>query len=180
LASADFINWVERRGLSLRRILNLGPLDVLDPERLAQKMGIPIYTPYDIEGLSPEILTHLLSSDGWSAGSLPLQGGKWVILINPTHPPTRNRATLMEELSHIYLGHPPSKIENNNGFMERSYKKTHETQAYWVGAAALLPSTLMSNTKARGMSRHLLATGCGVSEDLVKFRENVTGIKLVH
>lgn len=86
----------------------------------------------------------------------------------------------MEELSHIYLKHPPSKLQTRDGFVERSYKKTYETQAYWVGAAALLPLAVMINAKRNETSRYNLASSYGVSTGLVKFRENVTGTRLSH
>lgn len=180
MAAKDFINWVERRSIILRGMLSLGPLDVLDPLKLAQQMDVPVCTPYDILGLPTALLAQLLSGDGdsWSAGALPLPGNKWVILFNPTHPPTRIRATLMEELSHIFLKHPPSKIETKNGLIERTYKKSFETQAFWVGAAALLPITVMNKSKKSGITRQILANTYGVSIDLVKFRENVTRIIL--
>ena len=79
-----------------------------------------------------------------------------MIILNPIHPDTRKRATLMEELSHIYLGHAPSKLTVvDGGLAFRSFKKTQETEAYWVGAAALVPRVALE----RGKTQRLEARG---------------------
>src|SRR5947209_10599131 len=89
-----------------------------------------------------------------------------------THAPTRIRATVMEELAHIYLEHPPSQLISVNGLCMRSFKKTHETQAYWVGAAALVPLAILQHAQRAGRCRDDVAIDCGVSAKLVGFREN--------
>jgi hypothetical protein len=60
----------------------------------------------------------------------------------------------------------------------RSYKKSQETQAYWTGSAALVPLALMKQSQATGIQREALAKHCGVSVDLIKFRETITKVKL--
>ena len=60
----------------------------------------------------------------------------------------------------------------------RSCKKSQETQAYGVGAAALVPMKLLQHAQSNLTAREKLAHYCGVSVDLVTFREKVTGVKL--
>jgi len=105
--------------------------------------------------------------------------GDVVIVLNPNHPETRKHATLMEELSHIHLAHTPTQlIVIDGGPAFRSFKKTQETQAYWVGAAALVPRAALERAKRNKADRQVLAKYFGVSRDLVAFRENVTGVRL--
>ncbi len=85
----------------------------------------------------------------------------------------------MEEISHIHLGHKPSKFTIMDGLLTtRSYNKSQEKQAFCVGSAALVPSALLRHAKSRGISKKNLADKCGVSHQLASMRENITGIKL--
>jgi Zn-dependent peptidase ImmA (M78 family) len=159
----------------------LTPLAPLDPFKLAEKMLATVVSPSDIPGLNSNCLHQLLmvDSDAWSAGSIRISQQGVMIILNPIHPDTRKRATLMEELSHIYLGHAPSKLTVvDGGLAFRSFKKTQETEAYWVGAAALVPRVALERARRNGSKRGLVANYFGVSVRLVSFRENVTGIRL--
>lgn len=180
VASKHFVDWVERHGLRMRRRLALLPAAPLDPFLLAQTMQVPVITPHDIIQLDANCLAELLGSGArsWSGGSLHLPDGRAVVVLNPTHAATRNRATLMEELVHIDLQHPPSQIMRSGGLTMRSYNKTNETQAYWIGTAALVTRQRLQMAERVGATRESVANECGVSRDLVKFREQVTGIRL--
>jgi hypothetical protein len=161
-------------------MLSLPPHSALNPFDLAPSLQATIIDLTALDGLSPEDSQQLLvtDSESWSAGSIHLPGGRVGIMLNPTHAPTRIRATVMEELAHIYLKHPPSQLISVNGLAMRSFKKTHETQAYWVGAAALVPLVVLRHAQNGRRSRGDVASDCGVSSKLVSFRENVTGIRL--
>ena len=144
-------------------------------------MKVHVISPKDIPGISQIVLHQLLIKDpsSWSACSLCLPHGDIVVVMNPTHANTRIRATLMEELAHIHLGHQPSQIiKTDGGIALRSFKKSKETEAYWVGAAALITRSQLKDTQRKSLTRGNLARKCGVSVALVKFRENVAGIKL--
>jgi hypothetical protein len=107
---------------------------------LARDMKARVITPSEICGLDAGCLNQLLvgDSDAWSAGSLRLPDGEVVVVLNPNHPATRKCATLMEELSHLHLGHRPTQlILIDGGPAFRSFKKSQETEAYWVGAARI-------------------------------------------
>jgi hypothetical protein len=180
MASKQFIEWVERQGLRMRRRLALPSHGSLDPYALAPAMGVVVLTPQDIAGLSPDCVEELLGSSAshWSGGCLHLPDGRAIVVLNPTHADTRKRATLMEELVHIDLRHPPSQIVRAGGMAMRSYQKSKETEAYWVGSAALVTRHQLQVAAQLGMTRGMVAIDCGVSEALVKFREQVTSVRL--
>ena len=180
MATKHFLGWVERRAGSLRGMLSLHPRAALEPFDLAPSLNATIIHLTDLDGLTREDAHQLLVADNesWSAGSIPLPGGRVGIMLNPTHARTRIRATLMEELAHIHLKHSPSQLIAVNGMAMRSFNKTHETQAYWVGAAALMPLAVLEHAQANGQQRNVVARDFGVSPQLVGFRENVTGIRL--
>src|SRR5439155_8055848 len=85
-----------------------------DPFELARFARLMVVDLDQIEGLSPESRSHLLGkgSDEWSGGacSQPLPNGWRVVILNPAHGIQRNRATLMEEVAHVFLGHKPNRL----------------------------------------------------------------------
>ena len=139
-------------------------------------------SPRDIPGLPERVLEQLLVDDatGWSARCIRLQNGVAVVVFNPTHTASRLNASIMEELAHIKLGHRGNALSlGHDGAGFRQYKRSEETAAYWVGAAALLPRAVMTQAKQTGVTAVTLARERGVSTALVTFREKVTGIRLV-
>jgi hypothetical protein len=181
MAAEHFQNWVEGKGEELRRICNVPTFGRLDPYALASAMGVSILDPHEILGLKESTLPDLLGSEShaWSAGTLHLPDGRILVVMNPTHAQQRQRSTLMEELAHVRLKHKPSQLASFDGLsFSRSYNKTQEREAYWVGAAALLPRRAIKGAKTLGWTVQKVAKEHGVSEELVEFRENITGIRL--
>ena len=181
MATKDFLGWVERQAGRMRAQLNLSPLAALEPQRLAEKLGATVLSPSDVPGLTPDDLRQLLHEDShaWSAGTLRLPGGRLLIVINPTHAATRRRATLMEELAHDFLGHTPSQLMTiGTAFAGRTFKQSQETEASWVGAAALVPLAALTRAQVEATPREDVAGQYGVSISLVSFREKTTGIRL--
>jgi len=180
MADKPSLVWVEQKAQLLREHLQLSPLAILDPVALAHKMGIKLLTPLEIPNLPDSTKKQLLvnGSDSWSAGCMLLPNNLPVIIFNPNHAPTRQRATLMEELSHVFLDHKGSELITENESVFRSYNKKEETQAYWVGAAALLPRAVLKQAKERHISRNELARAHGVSPALVRFRGNILHLNL--
>lgn len=180
--AGSFIHWVEKQALSLRRYLRLSTVAVLDPRALASHLGVQLFTPYDLSELPSSVVNQLLTEDpgSWSAGCVGLPTGQKAILYNPTHANTRTRATLMEELAHVHLKHRESKLLiYPGGITLRTYNKTQEREAYWVGAAALLPLEVLRRSKTNCVLRTDLGLTYGVSLQLVRFRENITHVHLV-
>lgn len=178
--SSNFTAWIERHAKRMRDLLGLDELEPLDPYELAQEMDVKIFSPLDVAGLPSHMLHEILGSgsDSWSGGALHLPRGHAVVL-NPTHAKTRTHATLMEELSHIFLKHKPSSFYVFvNALTMRSYNQSQEQQAYGVGAASLATSSMLRQAQSQQTRKVSLAKLCSVSIDLVSFREKVTGIRL--
>jgi IrrE N-terminal-like domain len=81
-------------------------------------------------------------------------------------------ATLMEEVSHHLLRHSPCSIARNakTGFLQRSYDRPQEDEAYDLGAATLLPKERIQRDVAEKRSAREIATAHGCSEELVIYR----------
>lgn len=180
-ADEEWLDWVERQAGMLRRELELGDMETLDPYELAKKMGFIKLMPIEaVQNIEPEILERLLvRNSGWSAGSLVLPDGTVIVIMNPSHSKARKRATLMEEIAHIHLAHTPSVLAvGPDNLTTRTYDKQQEKEAYWVGAAALVPiAQLQAAQRLRHTIKHM-ATYFEVSRDLVRFRCAITHINL--
>ncbi len=85
----------------------------------------------------------------------------------------------MEEISHVFLGHKPSRLkvvaETENGqTISREYRKADEEQAYATGAAALVPFSALRKFVLNGQTSQEIAKHFRVSRDLVEYRLKVT------
>ena len=97
----------ELRALALRDFAGVDGSQPLDPFALAHFARLLVVDFDQVEGLSPESRTHLLGAGGneWSGGacSRTLPDGWRLDIQNPVHGVLRNRATLMEEIAHVFL-----------------------------------------------------------------------------
>lgn len=155
----------------------------LDPFRLAKFANLLVVSFDQIKGLSPDVRKHLLgdASEKWSGGacSLPLPDGRKIVILNPNHGRMRTNATLMEEVSHVFLGHQPSRLkvvaETMNGrTSSREYRKADEEAAYATGAAALVPFSALRRFLLDGQTSQQIAKHFHVSRELVEYRLKVT------
>ena len=156
----------ELRALALRDFAGVTEGQRLDPFALAHFAKLLVVDFDQVEGLSAESRSHLLGVGGneWSCGacSRPLPNGWRLVILNPAHGGQRNRATLMEEICHVFLGHTPNRLsivakDVRGRMMARDYRKADEEAAYGVGAAGLVPfESLKKLTRLRKTQEHLL------------------------
>lgn len=155
----------------------------LDPFRLARFANLLVVGFDEIKELSQEARAHLLGSgsEKWSGGacSRPLPDGRRIVILNPNHGRMRTNATLMEEISHVFLGHQPSRLkvvaENESGrTIARDYRKADEEAAYATGAAALVPFSALRRFVLEGQTSREIAKHFHVSRELVEYRLKVT------
>jgi hypothetical protein len=184
----------ELRALGLREFAGVKEDQPLDPFALASLARLLVIDFDSIEGLSLESRTHLLgvAADEWSGGacSRPLPNGWRLVILNPAHGIQRNRATLMEEVAHVFLGHKPNRLAaitrgdrggqstataNQPGRMlARDYNQTDEEAAYAVGAAALVPFGALRRLVMAGRNSREIARHFRVSRQLAEYRIKVT------
>ena len=178
--SNDSKRW-EPHALALRKIAGVMPGGRLNPWELAPRVGLTV--------ADRELVLQILN-DGyhsklvgknkyvWSGGSVPtpLPDGTRLCIINPTHGRRRNKITLMEEISHIYLRHKPTGIKLVADTLEvREFHASEEKEAYGVGAAALIPWANLFTLLKSGSSIEGLAEHFDVTPDLITYRIKITG-----
>ena len=176
----------ELRALALRDFAGVNGDQPLDPFALARFARLLVVDFEAIEGLSAASRAHLLgaAADEWSGGacSQPLPDGGRLVILNPAHGQQRNRATLMEEISHVFLGHAANRLapvvsptsDGKQRILTRDYNHDDEEAAYAVGAAALVPYSALRRFITSGRSASEVARHFRVSRQLVEYRIKVT------
>ena len=175
----------EIRAMGLREFAGLRkPEQPLDPVKLAKYANLFIPSFDDLKGLLSESTVEQLLGNGkddWSGGaaSIPLPDGRKLIILNPTHSKRRQNATLMEEISHVFLGHKPSRLairrkDKTGKIVARDYNHDIEEEAYSTGAAALVPYLALRRYVEEGKTSVEIARHFGVSRALVEFRIKIS------
>lgn len=175
----------EIRARGLREFAGLRRDDQkLDPFRLAKYAKL-LVVPFDAiaSQLSAGALSQLIGEgkNSWSGGaaSKRLPDGSKLIILNPTHGRNRQNATLMEEISHVFLGHKPSRLaisarDKAGKTRARDYNAEIEEEAYGTGAAALVPYSALKRLVEAGKTSAEIARHFGVSRALVEYRIKIS------
>src|SRR2546422_7763716 len=99
--------WIERKGLWIRRLAGESPDTSLDMRAVAQRLGLRVVIPSEIPGLAQNVVSHLLDRGGaeWSGGgaSRPEKGS--VIVIEPGYSAAPNASTIPAAAFHHKLNH---------------------------------------------------------------------------
>ncbi len=169
-----FVIWAEEQARGLRSLLHLDTYSVLDPLKLAEVMGVKVITADDVAEFQPRAT----QAEEWWGIAHKLAHGEYLVILNPEQSPNRMQSTLMEELAHIYLDHPPSQLVVRGKQGYRTYERQKEKQAYAVGAAALMPLDLLELARFLSIDPLHVAGRNGVSVALVEYRAKVTRIQL--
>ncbi|GGD30409.1 ImmA/IrrE family metallo-endopeptidase [Flavobacterium orientale] len=176
-----FKKWTDEKVVELRKKLGLYASSPLCAFKLCEFLNVPIFEPSNIQGISTDILDELLvnGSRHWSAATIPLSGGKYIIIHNPTHTSARQQSNLMHELAHILCKHEVSektKSTGLSGFL-RSFDEGQENEAEWLGSCLQLPKPALIQSLKNEMSLENIAEHYNCSLEMVQYRINVTGVK---
>ena len=156
----------------------------LNPFDLARYAKLLVVSFEQVEPLLTDETKARLIGDGkndWSGGacSQTLPNGQKLIILNPTHGKNRHNATLMEEISHVFLGHKPSRLavetkDKKGNVRARDYNAEIEEEAYSVGAAALVPYSALRRFIETGRTSRDIARHFDVSYQLIEYRAKVS------
>lgn len=171
----------ELKAIALRDFARVRPDVSLNPFELAQFANLMVVEFEQLKGLSERARQHLLgpASESWSGGACSLPDGMKLVILNPNHGAARTKATLMEEICHVFLAHQPNRLsvvtkDDRGKVMNRDYRKTDEEEAYGVGAAALVPYAALKRLLLQGKTSREIGLQFRVSRELVEYRMKVT------
>jgi len=168
----------ERNALAARSALGRGPLDPLDAWEYARYLNVVVVN-FASLGLSEDAVQQLTVTDqsSWSAMTLK-DDGITLIVLNPSHAPSRQPNNLMHELAHIELDHQPARVDvSETGVLLLSdYSDDQELEADWHAGALLVPRDGLLEMRAQGASTADIASHFGVSEALCQWRLRMTGV----
>ncbi len=171
----------ELKAIALREFARVKPDLSLNPFDLAQFANLLVVEFEQLTGLSERARQHLLgpAAESWSGGACSLPDGMKLVILNPTHGPARTKATLMEEICHVFLAHQPNRLsvvtkDERGKVMNRDYRRADEEEAYGVGAAALVPYSTLKKLLLQGKTSRDIGLHFRVSRELVEYRMKVT------
>lgn len=178
-----FKAWSERTSASIRKELGLGLAVALPVEELAEHLDITLWTPEDVPGMDAEDAAELLeaSASDWYAVGLQC-GAKSTIIYNPRQSKRRQASDISHEIAHFLLEHEPARLilsesEALADVWLRSYDARQEDEANCLGWTLLVPRDGLATLVSRRLSTSAIAETFGVSEQLINFRINSTGVR---
>jgi len=164
---------LSRRGLGARVKL------AIVRRRYAQFGGAERFIDTTMQAIAAASIDLSINSESWSGGACSLPDGMKLVILNPNHGAARTKATLMEEICHVFLAHEPTRLsvvtkDERGKVMNRDYRKTDEEEAYGVGAAALVPYAALKRLLLQGKTSREIGVHFRVSRELVEYRMKVT------
>lgn len=168
----------ERTAASIRAELGLQIDSPLCPWQLADHFGVCVFLPTELQIPLQDL--HQLTKvdpDSWS-GLTVRAGGMSAVVLNSSHPRTRQRNTLMHELAHIYLDHVGSRVDvTEDGILLVSdFSAEQEDEANWLAGALLAPREALLTAKTAGKSAQQICKEFGISPELCAWRLRMTGV----
>lgn len=174
-----FKTWCENAAGGYRAELGLSEVEPLPPDRLAHHLGVKVWRPEDVPGVSASALDQLTRIDpgNWSAVTLRFAADSLVI-VNSTHAATRRSSSLAHELAHIILGHDASRVDvsKDGHLLLQSFDRAQEAEADWLSATLLVPREALLWALDHLTSSNEVGQYFGVSHDLLNWRRRMTGV----
>jgi Zn-dependent peptidase ImmA (M78 family) len=159
---------------AIRTELGLTDTERLVPGDLADHLGIPVLDIGEF-GELPDVVHQLTQIDTAALSALTvLRGTARLIVVNHAHSIGRIANSVAHEISHVLLEHDPGVAVTTEGF--RTWHAEQEAEADWLAGCLLIPRGGLLEKMATGMSLEDLASHFGVSLELARWRDNMTGV----
>jgi Zn-dependent peptidase ImmA (M78 family) len=167
----------ERLAREVREERELPLTEAFDPFAYAAHLGIPVLSLADLEerGANVRFVFYLrrVESGVFSAATI-FDGAFRLIFYNDAHAPTRTLNSVTHELAHGILAHVPTPLSNEHG--QRHWDADQEEEANWLAAALCVPRDGLLLLLARGRTPEQIGRAYGVSQALLRWRLNQTGV----
>lgn len=160
----------------VREELGLAADQRVVPEELAKLLGIEVLAGDQLIPRDRFLELEEVQPDAFSACTLQPSADRVVVVYNPLSSESRRRSDVAHELAHNLLDHELSRIEKLGDVAFLSCDPTQEEEAAWLSGCLLLPRALLLAEVRKGSNTGAIARKCGVSERMVQYRLNVTGV----
>ena len=171
-----FKSEAERIAQQVRSEVGMGAAQTVTPEVLADLLSVEVRPGDELISRKRFVELDQIQEGAFSACTFRPSNDRVVVVYNPISPPTRKRSDLAHELAHILLDHDLSRVEKLGDITFITCDATQEEEAAWLAGCLLLPRSLLLREVRKGSSAGKIARQCGVSEPLVRYRINVTGV----
>lgn len=168
----------EQKAVEIRANIGLKPNAPLRMRHLAKRLNLVVVKPAVISDLSPVVAELMCSGndDGWSAFMIPRPEGN-VIVYNNGHSAERQESDIAHEIAHYLCAHKPDTLV---GPLLCSYNDDQEEEAKWLGGCIQLPMKALISSVYAGLSDLEIAKKYYASEQMTRYRLNVTGARRIH
>lgn len=166
----------EAIAIDWRYRLGLKPHDPLPANQLLCAIAPDgeVLTPDKVPNLPPHRAEIFMKANDWSAAILRLKPLR--ILMHPNISAARYESNLMHELGHVLLQHPMVGFSPETGLPMRQPR--YEDEATYLGSCLQIPRLGLQWGVKKGFNLSEISNHFGASEEMVRFRANLTGIRV--
>ena len=141
-------------------------------------------------GVEPFRALHREQRGAFSAVTFTLPDRRIAVIYNPItydgellDPDTartdgRTRSNIAHEFAHLVLGHQLREVKNIAGHPFFTCDPEQEKEANWLAGCLLLPRRLLLEAARRGDPEEVVAATAQVTEEMVRFRMNTSGVRM--
>ncbi|KZY37020.1 hypothetical protein A3731_36725 [Roseovarius sp. HI0049] len=174
-----FKSQCERRSVEYRKQLGVHASGPLSADRLADHLGITVWSVKDVEDLDAENLSVLTNEadDSWAALTMRM-GASNLVVYKPVSSLGRRNNVLMHELSHIILGHELAQafLMEDGSLVPGNFDQDQEDEADWLAGTLLLPRPALLSIRTQGIPDEVACEQYLVSREMLTWRARMTGV----
>lgn len=158
----------------VRSEMGLASHNPLSAWSLAEHLGVPLLKLSALVLAAPDAVRYFLADETGAFSAVTVfRDAKRLVVYNDGHSKARQASDLAHELAHALLLHPPHAAMDGYGC--RVWAADIEAEADWLSGALLVPRDAAFRIARRKVAIEEAALEYAVSEQMMRFRLNVTG-----
>jgi hypothetical protein len=174
-----FKSQCERRSVEYRKQLGVNASGPLSADRLADHLGVTVWSVNDVEDLGTENLSVLTdeADDSWAALTMRM-GPSHLVVYKPVSSSGRRNNVIMHELSHIILGHELAQafLMEDGSLVPGNFDQDQEDEADWLAGTLLLPRPALLSIRTQSIPDEVACDQYLVSREMLTWRARMTGV----
>lgn len=174
-----FKSQCERRSVEFRKQLGLPQHAPLSADRLAEDIGVTVWSVCDVRGVGAESALTLTNEADQSWSALTMRMGPYhLIVYKPVSSSGRRNSVVMHEIAHIILGHELAQacLLEDGSLVPGNFDQGQEDEADWLAGTLLLPRPALLSIRQRRLTDEAACEEHLVSLEMLKWRFRMTGV----